>query len=193
MRPLQLKRANDQIRYSLMQLVQLRRQILRRARSLSPGPERNECRQIAASLRSLLGNKPWLDAHTVANSATECRVYTVGSGGHFFKTIELDRRDDAAAIGSAKQLINSGDIEPWQRDGKVATFEHKPGQGPVNQLTKPAPDVYDLHAKAAMALDEARAMRPGAEKTEALKRAGLLRNAADIHGLFFAKRGRPPK
>jgi hypothetical protein len=31
------------------------------------------------------------------------------------------------------------------------------------------------------------------EKTEALKKAGILRNAADIHGLFFAKRGRPAK
>jgi hypothetical protein len=36
-------------------------------------------------------------------------------------------------------------------------------------------------------------MRPGAEKTEALKKAGLLRNAADTHGFFFAKRGRPPR
>jgi hypothetical protein len=36
-------------------------------------------------------------------------------------------------------------------------------------------------------------MPAGQEKTEALKKAGVLRNAADIYGLFFAKRGRPPK
>ncbi len=36
-------------------------------------------------------------------------------------------------------------------------------------------------------------MPPGQEKTEALKKAGMLRNAADIRGLFFAKRGRPAK
>jgi len=63
----------------------------------------------------------------------------------------------------------------------------------VTARTKPSPDVYHLHAKAAAALDEARELPPGAEKTEALKKAGLLRNAADIHGLFFAKRGRPAK
>jgi hypothetical protein len=34
------------------QLIQLRRQMLRFARSLPPGPERNGRRQIAASLRS---------------------------------------------------------------------------------------------------------------------------------------------
>jgi len=30
-------------------------------------------------------------------------------------------------------------------------------------------------------------------RTEAMKRAGILRNAADLQGLFFAKRGRPTK
>jgi hypothetical protein len=42
------------------------------------------------------------------------------------------------------------------------------------------PDDYDLDAKAAAALDEARELPPGPERTEALKRAGLLRNAADV-------------
>jgi hypothetical protein len=51
----------------------------------------------------------------------------------------------------------------------------------------------DLDAEALMALEEARAMRPGPERTEAMKRAGILRNAADLQGLFFAKRGRPAK
>jgi hypothetical protein len=43
------------------------------------------------------------------------------------------------------------------------------------------------------ALETTRLMPAGQEKTEALKKAGVLRNAADIYGLFFAKRGRPPK
>jgi hypothetical protein len=42
-------------------------------------------------------------------------------------------------------------------------------------------------------LEEARAMRSGPEKTEALRKAGILRNAADVNGFIFAKRGRPPK
>jgi hypothetical protein len=41
------------------------------------------------------------------------------------------------------------------------------------------------------ALEEARAMMPGQKRTDALKRAGLLRRAADSQGLIFAKRGRP--
>jgi hypothetical protein len=51
----------------------------------------------------------------------------------------------------------------------------------------------ELDAQAQIALDEARAMPPGPEKTEALRKAGKLRNAADINGFTFAKLGRPPK
>jgi hypothetical protein len=51
----------------------------------------------------------------------------------------------------------------------------------------------DLDAQAQAALDEARAMPSGPQKTEALKKAGLLRNAADVRGFMFAKRGRPAK
>ena len=47
----------------------------------------------------------------------------------------------------------------------------------------------DLEADAQAALELARAMLPGPARTEAMKRAGILRNAADLQGLFFAKRG----
>jgi hypothetical protein len=56
----------------------------------------------------------------------------------------------------------------------------------------PSPKI-DLDAEAVIALEEARNMKPGVERTEAMKRAGILRNAADLQGLFFAKRGRPAK
>jgi hypothetical protein len=36
-------------------------------------------------------------------------------------------------------------------------------------------------------------MPPGPQKTEALRKAGMLRNAADVCGFIFAKRGRPTK
>jgi hypothetical protein len=59
---------------------------------------------------------------------------------------------------------------------------------------KPPPrQDIELDAQAQIALDEARAMAPGPEKTEALRKAGLLRNAADSNGPQFAKLGRPPK
>jgi len=51
----------------------------------------------------------------------------------------------------------------------------------------------DLHMEALAALEQARAMPHGPARSEALKRAGLLQNAADMQGLLFAKRGRPPK
>jgi hypothetical protein len=51
----------------------------------------------------------------------------------------------------------------------------------------------DLHFEALAALEQARAMPHGAARSEALKRAGILQNAADMQGLPVAKRGRPPK
>jgi hypothetical protein len=51
----------------------------------------------------------------------------------------------------------------------------------------------ELEAEALAALEEARTMPAGPERTEAMKKAGILRNAADLQGLFFAKRGRPAK
>jgi hypothetical protein len=51
----------------------------------------------------------------------------------------------------------------------------------------------ELDAQALAALEDARTMPPGPARTEAMKKAGILRNAADLQGLFFAKRGRPAK
>ena len=55
------------------------------------------------------------------------------------------------------------------------------------------PEDSDLDVEALEALEKARAMPKGAAKSEALKRAGLLRRAADARGVTFARRGRPPK
>ena len=61
---LQLKMAQDNPVYTVSQLVRLRRQMLRFARSLSRGSSaRNERRQIAASLHSLYRNKRRLEVH----------------------------------------------------------------------------------------------------------------------------------
>jgi hypothetical protein len=51
----------------------------------------------------------------------------------------------------------------------------------------------DLDAEALAALEEARAMQRGPERTAAMKKAGILRNVADLRGVVFARRGRPPK
>jgi hypothetical protein len=51
----------------------------------------------------------------------------------------------------------------------------------------------DLEAEALTALEKARALPQGPERTEAMKRAGILRNAAEMHGLLVAKWGTPLK
>ena len=52
---------------------------------------------------------------------------------------------------------------------------------------------YDLGARAREALERARSMPNGPERSEALKEASKLQLAADVLGIAFAKRGRPSK
>ncbi|KRR30320.1 hypothetical protein CQ13_01295 [Bradyrhizobium retamae] len=49
----------------------------------------------------------------------------------------------------------------------------------------------DLDARAMIAMDEAREMSPGDERTEAIHKAIVLRNAFEIHELLCGKRGAP--
>jgi hypothetical protein len=51
--------------YWMDDLQVLRRDVLLHARSLPPGSKRNQHRQIALSLRRLLKNRNWLNAHTL--------------------------------------------------------------------------------------------------------------------------------
>jgi hypothetical protein len=51
--------------YSKAELIEHRRNILRYARSFPPGPERNQHRQIALSLRALFRNREWLLGHVL--------------------------------------------------------------------------------------------------------------------------------
>jgi hypothetical protein len=51
----------------------------------------------------------------------------------------------------------------------------------------------ELEAEALTALEKARTMPHGRERTEALKKAGMLQNDAVAQGIAFAKRGRPAK
>ncbi len=50
----------------------------------------------------------------------------------------------------------------------------------------------DLDAKAIEALEDAERMSPGVERTEALKRAGQLCNAADTYRYLFSNELKPP-
>lgn len=45
--------------------IEMRRNVLRYARTFPPGGKRNQHRQIALSLRRLFRNKTWLESHTL--------------------------------------------------------------------------------------------------------------------------------
>ena len=67
------------------------------------------------------------------------------------------------------------------------------GTGCLAMPNEPPRNDRDWDAEAAEALEAARSMAPGPDKIEALRKAGLLRKAADTRGLSSARRGRPPK
>ncbi len=63
----------------------------------------------------------------------------------------------------------------------------------MNKAKQHVYDRVDREIRAAHALERARPLPPGPERSEALKLAGLLRSTADSQGPVFAKRGRPRK
>jgi hypothetical protein len=56
----------------------------------------------------------------------EYRAYIVGRDGHFPRSVPLECTDDDTAMDQAKQLVDGHDVELWQRDRKIATFDRKP-------------------------------------------------------------------
>jgi hypothetical protein len=57
--------AEPEFRREMAYFIALRRDVLRYARTFPPGPQRNQHRQIALSLRALFRNRTWLDTHTL--------------------------------------------------------------------------------------------------------------------------------
>jgi hypothetical protein len=64
-------------RHSIEEFIQIRRDMLRCARSFPPGPDRNQRRQIALSLRALFKNKDWLDSHTWEGERESLRILRI--------------------------------------------------------------------------------------------------------------------
>jgi hypothetical protein len=63
------------------------------------------------------------------------------------------------------------------------------GRSPIKQSRSSL--AHNLDARAAAALGEAQEMPPGDERTEAINKATVFRNAAKIHGLLCGKRDAP--
>jgi hypothetical protein len=62
----------------------------------------------------------------------------------------------------------------------------------VRKAPTSSPDP-ELNAKAIAALMEAHRLPPGKERTQALKKAGRLRNTADTYKHIFSKELKPPE
>ena len=56
---------NARPRYEMAEVFELRRLMLQFAHAMPPGSERNQHRQVAASLRRLVQNEAWLLEHVV--------------------------------------------------------------------------------------------------------------------------------
>ena len=52
-------------RREMAHFIEMRRNVLRYARTFPPGGKRDQHRQIALSLRRLFRNKTWLESHTL--------------------------------------------------------------------------------------------------------------------------------
>jgi hypothetical protein len=57
--------AETDTRREMAHFIEIRRNVLRFARTFPPGAARNQHRQIALSLRRLFRNKTWLESHTL--------------------------------------------------------------------------------------------------------------------------------
>ena len=66
-----------------------------------------------------------------------------------------------------------------------------PQDGPSSVKQSQSSLGHDLGARAVIALDEAREMPPGDERTEAAHKAIVLRNAAELHEWLCSKRSVP--
>jgi hypothetical protein len=70
----------------------------------------------------------------------------------------------------------------------IARSAVSPQDGPSPVKPSQSSLGHDLGARAAAALDEAQEMPPGDERTEAINKATVFRNAARIHELLCGKR-----
>jgi hypothetical protein len=91
--------------YTMSELLELRRRMLRFARSLPPGSERNDRRQTAASLRGLFINREWLAAHTTTEMVPMQKFFfDMKDGVPMRDQIGIEFNTHAEAIVHCKEL-----------------------------------------------------------------------------------------
>jgi hypothetical protein len=92
-------------RYTMVELINLRRQMLRFARLLPVGPERNQRRQTAMSLRKLFENKAWLADHTTTEMIPMQKFFfDMKDGVPMRDKIGIEFKTNAEAIVHCQEL-----------------------------------------------------------------------------------------
>ena len=56
----------------------------------------------------------------------EYRAYILDQDGHVSRAIELVCPDDETAKKQARQLVDGHNVELWQGDRQIATFDREP-------------------------------------------------------------------
>jgi hypothetical protein len=103
--------------YTMSELLELRRQMLRFARSFPPGSERNNRRQIASSLRSLFRNKAWLAVHTKTELIPMQKFFfDMKDGVPMRDKIGIEFNTNAEAVTHCKELAQHWRDESWRDD-----------------------------------------------------------------------------
>jgi hypothetical protein len=118
-------------------------------------------------------------------------------GGQYVKYLQIQCSRVARASGTAADPFSAAD----RRYGAHPVVVHLGGPAPSPQANSAFDPVKrtrsslacELNVRAVDALDTARKMSPGDERTEAMKKAKILGNAAEIHEHFFGKVGKPAK
>jgi hypothetical protein len=91
--------------YTMAELINLRRQMLRFARLLPIGAERNQRRQTAKSLRKLFENKAWLADHTTTEMTPMQKFFfDMKDGVPMRDRIGIEFKTNAEAIVHCQQL-----------------------------------------------------------------------------------------
>jgi len=119
--------------YTVEELMRLVRNNLRLARSCPPGKQRNEHRRDAKSLRALFASKSWLierlpsalEHEDDVAAVPDYRAYFIGADGHYAGSREINVSNDAAAVTSAKKMLDGKDIEIWSGLRKIIRLPHR--------------------------------------------------------------------
>ena len=116
-------------------------------------------------------------------------------GGQYVQCLQIQCSRVARAPGIAAGLFFAAD----RRCGARSMVVHlcRPAHSaqanssflPMKQAQSPLAKALD--ARAAIALDEARGIPPGDQRTEAMNRAMILRNAAEMHEHLLSKSSAP--